>query len=177
MGVPNTTIEKAIANCKLSTDTSGIFEVRAPSRAAVIVEVLGKNRGQMETTLRTIMNKSGGCIEPGILNMFSKKGVIGVSKTDTISLDKAEEDAIEIGAEEVEEEDDYFVFTTSPDLFPEALKQIQDRKYEVIHSGVQFIPSVYVEPANKRDKGLLLLLLKTLEDHPQILSVHHNALL
>lgn len=176
MGVPNATIERAIANCKTSTDTTGIFEVRAMSRIAMIVEVLGSNKGHMYTTLATILNKKGGLVEPGLLKMFSKKGVIGVAKKEA-SFDKAEEHAIEFGAEEVEEEEEHFVFITAPDLFPDILKQIKEHDYEVVFSEVQYIPNVYMEPANKRDKGLFLLLLKALEEHPNILSVYHNAIL
>ena len=48
-------------------------------------------------------------IENGILNMFEKKGVIVTNKD--ISFDEAEEFAIEVGAEEVEEEENVLIFS------------------------------------------------------------------
>ena len=51
-------------------------------------------------------------IEIGVKNMFERKGIIICAKS--ISLEQAEELAIEFGAEEVEEEDEILNFYTSP---------------------------------------------------------------
>ena len=55
---------------------------------------------------------SEAAIEIGIKNMFDRKGIITCTKS--ISLEQAEELAIEFGAEEVEEEDEILNFYTSP---------------------------------------------------------------
>ena len=55
---------------------------------------------------------SEAAIEIGIKNMFERKGIITCTKS--ISLEQAEELAIEFGAEEVEEEDEILNFYTSP---------------------------------------------------------------
>ena len=58
----------------------------------------------------SIISEAG--IEIGIKNMFERKGIITCTKS--ISLEQAEELAIEFGAEEVEEEDEILNFYTSP---------------------------------------------------------------
>ena len=78
-GLMKTTIENAIKNSKQATDIEVVYEVRGPGRVALMVELMGKNKGQIETTLHTIMNKNGGIKEKGIANMFEKKGWCDIS--------------------------------------------------------------------------------------------------
>ena len=78
-GIMKTTIENAIKNSNQATDIEAVYEVRGPGRVALMVELMGKNKGQIETTLHTIMNKNGGIKEKGIANMFEKKGWCDIS--------------------------------------------------------------------------------------------------
>ena len=45
-----------------------------------MLEMVGNNKGQMQTTLFTILKRNGGIIETGIAKMFERKGVIVISK-------------------------------------------------------------------------------------------------
>ena len=134
-GVMQSTIDKAIKGFKSSNDVEGLFELRGPGRTGLIVEMIGSNEGNMRTILNTITKKhrkisfrirnlkspflkkfnpffSEAAIEIGVKNMFERKGIIICTKS--ISLEQAEELAIEFGAEEVEEEDEILNFYTSP---------------------------------------------------------------
>ena len=73
-GLMKTTIENAIKNSKQATDIEVVHEVRGPGRVALMVELMGKNKGQIDTTLYSILKKNGGVKENGIANMFEKKG-------------------------------------------------------------------------------------------------------
>jgi len=111
-GVMQSTIDKAIKGFKSSNDVEGLFELRGPGRTGLIVEMIGSNEGNMRTILNTITKKHQAAIEIGVKNMFERKGIIICAKS--ISLEQAEELAIEFGAEEVEEEDEILNFYTSP---------------------------------------------------------------
>ena len=104
--------------------------------------------------------------------MFEKKGVIVTNKD--ISFDEAEEFAIEIGAEEVEEEEDVLIFSCDPFQFSEIHNKLKE-KFEVKDSQIRYIPSTYTEFTSKRDKGLFILFLKKLEEHQEVVAFHHNA--
>ena len=172
-GIMKTTIENAIKNSNQATDIEVVYEVRGPGRVALMVELMGKNKGQIETTLHTILNKNGGLKEKGIANMFEKKGVIVISN-EKISLEELENDAIEFGAEDVEQFDEFFTLTCAPNDFSDVLCKLKE-KYQIEHSKVEQVPNVYVEVSNKRDKGYLKLLLQALESNPSVLAVYHNA--
>ena len=83
-GLLKTTIENAIKNSKLSTDMEAVHEVRGPGRVALMVEIMGKSKGQIETTLYSILKKNGGMKENGIANMFEKKGRCDLSRGDLV---------------------------------------------------------------------------------------------
>ena len=56
-GVLRSTIDKSIKNAKSSKDVEGLFEIRGPGRAGVLVEMIGTNKGNMQTTLNTVIKK------------------------------------------------------------------------------------------------------------------------
>ena len=171
-GIMKTTIENAIKNSNQATDIEAVYEVRGPGRVALMVELMGKNKGQIETALHSILKKNGGMRESGIANMFEKKGVIVISN-EKISLEELENDAIEFGAEDVEQFDEFFTLTCAPNDFPDVLCKLKE-KYQIEHSKVEQVPKIYVE-VSKRDKGFLKLLLQALESNPSVLAVYHNA--
>jgi len=171
-GLMKTTIENAIKNSKQATDIEAVHEVRGPGRVALMVELMGRNKGQIETTLYSILKKNGGMKEHGIANMFDKKGVI-VINNEKISLEELENDAIEFGAEDVEQFDEFFTLTCAPNDFSDVLCKLKE-KYQIEHSKVEQVPNIYVE-VSKRDKGFLRLLIQALESNPSVLAVYHNA--
>ena len=120
--VPKATIDKALKDAKgdkSELDSEFLWEVRGPGRAAVLVEVLCKNRSMIQSVINPTLRKCGSSYEQGVANMFEKKGVILTSLKTGASLDDAETDGIEVGAEEVvlaneEESDQLLQFTTDP---------------------------------------------------------------
>ena len=111
-------------------------------------------------------------IETGIKNMFDQKGIIICAKS--ISLEEAEELAIEFGAEEVEEDEEILTFYTSPLEFPDITEKLKP-KLEIIQQQVEYVPNVQVELV-KRDRALLLSLCDALKSNSNVLAVHHNAI-
>lgn len=171
--MPKTTIENAIKNAKGSTDVQHVFEVRGPGRVGVIVEMIGKSEGFMRTALNGIMKKNGGLTERGIFNLFDRKGVIVIAKN-SHSLDQIEEDAIEVGVENVEEDEDIVTLTCSPADFTEILNKLKD-KYQVEHSQVEYVPNLIADGLSRRDKALFKGLCDALENNPHVTAVYHNC--
>ena len=82
--VPRETLQNAIKNSQLSEDMTAIFEVRGIARTCLIIEMIGKSKNGMMVRLNTRLKKlEGGIIEPGLLNMFERKGMITVKKGKT----------------------------------------------------------------------------------------------
>ena len=92
--VPRETLQNALKNNQISDDMTAIFEVRGIARTCLIIEMIGKSKNGMMVRLNTRLKKlEGGIIEPGLLNMFERKGIITVKKGQ-ISFDEAENIAI-----------------------------------------------------------------------------------
>ena len=147
--------------------------MRGIGSTALIVEMMGKSEADCKKNLSYLLKKSGGMIDKGIINMFDKKGVIVTKKT--MSLDEAEELAIEIeGVEEVKESDDSLVFLCNAQRYPEIHKAVSE-KLEVEESQIRYLPNVLTEIINKREKVLFLYMLNELEKHDDVMAVHHNV--
>ena len=183
--VPRETLQNAIKNSQLSEDMTAIFEVRGIARTCLIIEMIGKSKNGMMVRLNTRLKKlEGGIIEPGLLNMFERKGMITVKKGQ-ISFDEAENIAIEFGAESVEENDDddnddeILTFICDPNDFSRVNNElVNNSKLEVEAAEIRYIPKFGIpktEFTNKREKAIFLRLLRGLEEAEDILAVHHNA--
>ena len=183
--VPRETLQNAIKNSQLSEDMTAIFEVRGIARTCLIIEMIGKSKNGMMVRLNTRLKKlEGGIIEPGLLNMFERKGMITVKKGQ-LSFDEAENIAIEFGAESVEENDDddnddeILTFICDPNDFSRVNNElVNNSKLEVEAAEIRYIPKFGIpktEFTNKREKAIFLRLLRGLEEAEDILAVHHNA--
>lgn len=175
--VPKSTIDNSIKNAKNSKDQmlEDLLELRGPGRAAILVEMMGKSRANMENILRSILKKKGGILERGLLNMFDRKGLIVA--TNNKSLDEAEEDAIEAGAEEVQvDEDSTFTFMCDPYDLPLVRDKLSEAAYNINSAGVHYLPLNTVE-LKGRDASLLAKLIESLEENDFVTLVHHNAIL
>ena len=174
--VPRETLQNALKNNQISDDMTAIFEVRGIARTCLIIEMIGKSKNNMLVRLNTRMNKlEGGIVEPGLLNMFERKGMITVKKGQ-ISFDEAENIAIEFGAESVEENDDdeILTFICDPNDFSRVNNElVNNTKLEVEAAEIRYIPTVYTEFSNKREKAIFLRLLRGLEEAEDILSLIH----
>ena len=177
--VPKETIQNAIKGSQINDEMTAIFEVRGIGRTCLIIEMIGKSKNSMMVRLNTNLKKfQGGIIEPGLLPMFERKGMITVNKGE-ITFDEAENIAIEVGAESVEEnedDDEILTFICDPNDFSNVNNEIvNNTKLEVEAAEIKYIPTVYTEFTTKRDKALFIRLIKGLEEAEDILSVHHNA--
>jgi transcriptional/translational regulatory protein YebC/TACO1 len=94
--------------------------------------------------------------------------------TTVVTLDKAEEDAIELGAEEVEEDEENLTFFCPSNDFVTVKDGLSAKQYDILNSGVHYVPNVFVEVEGK-DLFLVTRLIESLEDHENVIGVHHNV--
>lgn len=123
--VPKDTIERAIRKgAGLDADASQIEEITyegyGPHQVAIIVECQSDNRNRTSSEIRNIFNKNGGRLgEMGsVMWMFDRVALIEGSNA---NVKDAEEDAIEVGANEVERIGEGYRFMGAP----EDLKNIE----------------------------------------------------
>merc|ERR1711874_384737 len=120
---------------------------------------------------------NGASVEKGVANMFEKKGIVIVQAKEGEGLGEAEESAIEVGAEEVNEieggEETLFEFVTDPNHFATVKVALEKMNYVCRDAGVQYLPKIVVE-LNSLDAARSKKLIEALEQLDVVVSVHTN---
>ncbi|XP_032666183.1 translational activator of cytochrome c oxidase 1 [Odontomachus brunneus] len=127
----------------------GVIEIRGPSGYVMLVRYFTDNFKQFEGDLNHKLKKCSGsvCGNHSIRNMFTHIGTIVAEKKNT--LEQATEDAIEVGAEDVEEfeENDkkYFQFKYDPKLSSKIKNLLERRQYNVLSAIEDYVPHNVIE--------------------------------
>jgi len=151
------------------------YEGYGPGGVAILVEVMTDNRNRAASDVRFIFSKNGGSLgEAGCVAwMFSKKGTIVFNK-DQASEEELMEIALEVGAEDVEDQEDQYQVTTAWEDF-EAVKNAFDEKqmqYEMAE--VAMVPQTTVAIEDGKTAQQLLNLMNSLDDCEDVQNAYAN---
>lgn len=176
--MPNDNITRTIKKAAGSTDTDNYenitYEGYGPNGVAVIVEALTDNRNRTAADVRHFFDKFGGNMgQTGCVSfMFDRKGII-IIENDGIDEDELTMEALEVGAEDIEANEDYFEITSSPDDF-HAVRDALETKYELSSAEISMIPQTTVELTDEKQCLMMGKLLESLEEHDDVQEVYHN---
>ncbi len=176
--VPIDTIERAIK--RGSGELEGVryesisYEGYAPAGVAVIVECLTDNRNRTGAEIRNAFNKNGGTMaEPGAVSwQFERKGVIAVPRT--FDEDRVLEVVMEAGAEDLADEGEQWVVTSSPSELMAVHTALEDAGLEPGASELSMVPTATVEVSAESEAKKVLRLIEALEDHDDVQNVYAN---
>ncbi len=150
------------------------FEGYGPGGVAVIIDVLTDNRNRAVSEIRHAFSKNGGNLgESGSVGyMFAKKGLIIVEKS-AADEDKLTEIVLDAGAEDLNDDGDYWEIITSPKDHEAVAEAVKKAGITAENSQVTMVPSTYQKlegsPANA-----MMRLLETLEDLDDTQNVYSN---
>jgi YebC/PmpR family DNA-binding regulatory protein len=150
------------------------FEGYGPGGVAIIVEVLTDNRNRAVSEIRHAFSKNGGNLgETGSVGyMFSKKGVIIVAKS-AAAEDKITEIVLEAGADDLNDDGDYWEILTSPKDFEAVRDAVKGAKLETESAEVTMVPSTY-QKLEGTQASAMVRLLETLEELDDTQNVYSN---
>ena len=150
------------------------FEGYGPGGVAIIVEVLTDNRNRAVSEIRHAFSKNGGNLgETGSVNyMFSKKGVIILAKS-SAEEDKLTEIVLEAGADDLNDDGDYWEILTSPKDFEAVRDAVKAAKIDPESAEVTMVPSTY-QKLEGTQASAMMRLLETLEDLDDTQNVYSN---
>ncbi|MBW8309991.1 MAG: YebC/PmpR family DNA-binding transcriptional regulator [Candidatus Paracaedibacteraceae bacterium] len=176
--MPKDNVDRAIKKALGGEDTANYEEVRyegyGPGGTALIVESLTDNRNRTASEVRTAFTKCGGNMgETGsVAFMFDRVGVIRLSKT-VGSYDDVFEKAVDAGADNLEEEGDFYEVLTGLDNFALVRDALSQSYEDISESKLIWRPqntiSVDEEAAQK-----IIKLIDTLEDSDDVQNVYCN---
>jgi len=176
-GVPNENIDRAIQKGLGSGGENDRFEAiqyegYGPGGVAVMIDAWTDNRNRTAGDIRSYFNKCDGNLgETGCVNwMFNKKGLLRLK--DVADPDQLLMEALEAGAEDIQEEEDYLEVTTSPEAY-EAVYNALDT-YTIESAEVTYLPLNTAEVSDLAVAKKLVKLLDLLEEHDDIQNVYAN---
>lgn len=179
--MPNDTIERGIK--KASGDASAdnyehiTYEGYGPNGIAIIVQALTDNKNRTAADVRSAFTKGSGAIgTPGCVSfMFDEKGQIIIDKEEAgMDADDLMMLALECGAEDFSEEDEYYELITDPDDFSAVREALEAKNIPMTEADVTMIPQNYVEVTDEEALKNLHRTLDLLEDNDDVQYVYTN---
>ena len=179
--MPNDTIERGIKKASSTSDQSNYeritYEGYGPAGIAIIVETLTDNKNRTAADVRSAFSKGSGNIgTPGCVSfMFDKKGQIIISKEDYEGdSDDLMMIALDAGADDFSEEDEYYEILTSPDDFSSVRETLEKEGIIMSEADVAMIPQNYVAVTDETALKNLQKTLDLLDDSDDVQAVYTN---
>ncbi len=180
VNMPNDNIMRCIK--KAAGEGSGdnyediTYEGYGPKGVAVIVETLTDNRNRTGGDMKHYFDKYGGNLGAmGCVSwMFDRKGVIIVSKESGADEEELMMQALDLGADDFNSEDEYFEILTSPEAFSAVSGGLEDAGYTFESAEISMIPQNYTKLTEADDIKNMNKLLEMLEDNDDVQNVWTN---
>ena len=176
--MPSDNIDRAIKKGTGELEGVSYEEVRyegyGPGGTAIMVQVLTDNKNRTVQEIRRIFAKYGGNLgESGCVAwMFDKKGLIAVDKLQ-IEEDRLVSLVLDVGAEDVREENGLFEIETRPEDLEKVRGHLEREKVATVSAQVTMVPKSTVTLDEKYAEQILKLT-EELEDHDDVQSVEAN---
>ncbi|MCD6522032.1 YebC/PmpR family DNA-binding transcriptional regulator [Candidatus Calescamantes bacterium] len=150
------------------------FEGYGPGGVAIMVRVLTDNKNRTSGEIRHIFTKYGGHLGGSgcVAWQFHQKGVIQVEKN-RVDGEVLFELALELGAEDMKEEEDIYTIITSPEDFLRIKEALTEKGVPISYSALTMIPDTLVKLEGKKAEQILELV-NTLDEHPDVQDVYAN---
>ncbi|WP_291426618.1 YebC/PmpR family DNA-binding transcriptional regulator [Deinococcus sp.] len=175
--VPADNIENAIKRAVGAGEGAAEFkevsyEGYGPGGTAIFIETLTDNVNRTVADIRSVFNRRGGSMgnSGSVAWQFEKKGIILLRDTS----EKAQELAIEYGAEDIQESEDGLEISTAPNDLYAVQDALQAAGFTAENSQITMQPSNTVAVAGD-DAKKLLTLVDYLEELDDVQNVYTNA--
>jgi len=177
-GVPAANIERAV---KRGAGTDGgavleeiMYEGYGPGGVAIMVAAATDNRNRTASDVRSTFSKHGGSLGTAgsVAYQFTQRGVVTIMATD---LEQATLDAIEAGAEDVEEAEGQLIVYTQPTQLDAVRKALAAAGYEVTGAELSFEPTTTIRVDDPKPAGTLLRLFDALDELDDVTGTYSNV--
>lgn len=177
--MPNENIKRAIKKGIGGADGQNfeniVYEGYGPGGVAVVVECLTDNKNRTASDVRYAFDRYGGNLgTPGSVTFqFDYKGILVTGKEDK-DADQVLVDALDAGAEDVQENEDIFIITTAPSDYEKVHDLMKEQGYEFSTAQVGYLPKNTVKLETEDQRQNVEDLFDTLEDYDDVQEVYSN---
>lgn len=173
--MPLSNIERAIqrvADKNAAVLQEVMYEGYGPGGVAILVECATDNINRTYPEVRLAFSKHGGNIaEKGaVAFQFDRKGQIRVKG----SGDDLLMQALEAGADDLQEEGDESVIYTDPKALAKVRDGLREAGVEVIDAELTYVPNNAVAVTDKETAGKIMRLMDALDDVDDVTATHVN---
>lgn len=163
-------IERALGGGEGGNFEEAVYEGYGPAGVAILVEVLTDNRNRTAAEIRHVFSKHGGNMSGSTAWQFDSRGVIMVAGADESLQDLA----IELGAEDLEHDDEGLTIFTAPTELYSMVDALQGHGVEPAVSQLTKVPQTPVE-LGEEDSAKIVRILEALEDLDDVQNVYSTA--
>ena len=149
-----------------------MYEGYGPGGVAILVEVATDNINRTYPDVRLAFSKHGGNMaEKGaVAFQFDRKGVIRVAG----SGDEVLMQALESGADDVQEEDGGSLIYTDPKALAKIRQALSDAGLKIEEAELSYVPNNTVEVSDAATAGKIMRLMDALEEVDEVTNTHVN---
>lgn len=177
--LPKDRIDAAINKVISGNEGDNFEEIRyegyGPNGIAIIVEALTDNRNRTASEVRSIFTKSGGALgETGSVGfMFDRVGIIKF-ESKIASEEQMFEIALEVGASEVESDEEIHIIITEIENFASVRDSLIEKFGDPVSAKLDFKAKNLTEISNLEQAQKLLKMVDALEDCDDVQMVTGN---
>lgn len=179
--MPNDTIERGIKKAAGDQNADNYehitYEGYGPGGIAIIVETLTDNKNRTAADVRSAFTKGQGNVgTPGCVSfMFDEKGQIIIDREECeMAADDLMMIALDAGAEDFQEEEDYFEILTAPDDFSAVREALEKEGISMAEADIAMIPQTKTALDDETGRKNLQRILDLLDDSDDVQNVYTN---
>lgn len=173
--MPKSNIERAIK----AASTGGLleeimYEGFGPSGVAVLVKTATDNKNRTSQEIKNIFERAGGSMAgPGAVSFnFENRGYLSIKKNEDYESEMLA--LIDLGIEDIEEEDATLEVYVLPEKLSEMKEKIESAGFTVLESDLVMKPKSYLTLSDQEVAKKAVNLLETLDDHDDVQAVYSN---
>lgn len=150
------------------------YEGYAAGGIAVFIEAMTDNRNRTAGDIRSYFTKFNGNLgENGCVGwMFKPVGTISFDTS--VDFEKLFETAVELGADDIQEEDEEYKVITSVESFQKVVEGLEKEGFKSSNAQLTRIPENNIEVTDEKIASQILKLLERIEEHDDVQNVYSN---
>lgn len=179
LNMPKENIERAIERARGGEEgqilQEVVYEAFGPLGVGIIIEAATNNKQRTVSDLKNILERGGGVLAASgsVSHLFKYMGLINLEKK-TFSLDKIMAEAIEAGAEDLEDTGDTVEIYTTPSTLHKVKESLEAKSMVVSSFELYYRPQNTVPINDPQKADQILKLLSAIEEMEDVQKVFAN---
>lgn len=175
-GVPKDTIERAlsrVADKSAAIMEEALYEGFGPGGVALIIEAVTDNKNRTSSEVRHLLEKFGGSLggSGSVIWQFNRWGVMRIKAQKNEELELR---LIDLGAEDIKEEDGGLTIYTKFDNFKKLLDGLQKMNIAPEYSGIEWVAKEQMNVVDPSSRQRLDELCSALEENDDVQEYYTN---